>query len=376
MKVLLAFDSYKGCLTASQVCEASAVGIRKVYADAEVVSIPLSDGGEGMVDCVVRCGKADVVRVKVHGPLMEDVLAEYAISNDGTTAFIEMACACGLPLVPSDKRQPMHTTTYGFGELLLHARQKGVRRMVLGIGGSATCDGGVGMLQALSGVKPSDVLPPSSPMFPGCVSSLCADALSGIQITVACDVRNPLYGPEGAAYVFAPQKGATPSEVAFLDEQLQKLALYSQQMGVANEADAFRPGTGAAGGLGYALLTYLKAELMPGIDLMLDALRFEDEVRNGVDLILTGEGCSDCQTLMGKVPLGVLKCAQKHKVPVVLLSGQLRDDELLANAGFSHILSINAHDHRPVSVLMQPDVAMLNISFTVESLFGSMNSVG
>lgn len=346
-KVVLAFDSFKGCLDAAQACQASAQAVRALCPEAEIVSLPLSDGGEGLVDCFVRMGQARPVAVRVHGPLMEEVEAVYAISHDGATAYMEMAAACGLPLVPPERRNPTLTTSYGLGEMMHDAVCRGVQRIVLGIGGSATCDGGQGMLQSFH---------------------------DDVELLVACDVGNPLYGPQGAAYVFGPQKGATPEQVEWLDQRLRRFAAETERLGLAMPQDAFYPGAGAAGGLGYALLTHLKATLKPGIDIVLDALHF-DEAIEGADLIITGEGCSDRQTLMGKVPQGVLQRAQRSKAVachpqprVVLLSGQVCDEDDLLAAGFSQAVSINAGDDRPLSTLLRPEVAVENLASTVRKI--------
>ena len=373
MKIVLAFDSFKGCLTAEEACEAAKDGILSVWEDAEVVSVPLSDGGEGLVECFLRMRKAKKVSVKVHGPLMEEVTATYAISEDGETAYMEMASACGLTLVPMEKRNPMETTTYGLGEMMLDAMKRGVKHIVLGIGGSATCDAGKGMLEALgfhfcpTDEASQEVL--SQPLN-RCRRGRLTDVddvgkpMSTTSIlTVACDVNNPLYGEEGAAYVFAPQKGATPEQVALLDERLRAFANETEEKGIAKPEDAFHPGAGAAGGLGYALLTYLKAELKQGIEVVLDACKF-DEVLKGADMVITGEGCSDEQTIHGKVAAGVLKRSKNQNVKTLLMSGQIRDKEALAAYGFDELYCINEGDERPLAELMQPEVARENIRRT------------
>ena len=337
MKIILAFDSFKGCLSAPDVCKAACEGIKSVSPKAEVVSLPLSDGGEGLVNFFLSLGKAIRIQVWVHGPLMEKVLATYALSEDGQTAYIEMASACGLTLVPIEKRDVMKATTYGLGELLLNAKKRGVTHIVLGIGGSATCDAGIGMLEALGN-----------------------DTLDGIQLTVACDVINPLYGYDGAAYVFAPQKGASPEQVKLLDGRLRSFARHTEKKGLSVCSDAMKPGTGAAGGLGYALQTYLHAQLRSGIDVILDACSF-DRVLDSTDLVITGEGCSDNQTVRGKVAAGVLRRAKNHQVKTVLMSGQIKDREILQNYGFDYLACVNEGDGRPLEQLLQPAVATGNI---------------
>ena len=377
MKIILAFDSFKGSLSAADACAAAAEGVLSVCPDAEVVSVPLSDGGEGLVECFVAMGKASPVSVCVHGPLMEEVEAVYAVSHDGETAYMEMASACGLTLVPMEKRNPMETTTRGLGEMMADAMERGVRHIVLGIGGSATCDAGMGMLEALRGHSwltdeaPKKALPQPLDRRPRGRSTDVDDVGQPMSttsvLTVACDVNNPLFGESGAAYVFAPQKVATPEQGEMLDRRVRAFAMATEEMGIATREDAFRPGTGAAGGLGYALLTYLGAELKSGIDVVLDACRF-DEVLQGADVVITGEGCSDEQTTHGKVPFGVLKRAKKEGVKTFLMSGQIKDEAALRTCGFDRLCCINEGDDRPVSTLMQPAVAAENIKKTCQHL--------
>lgn len=357
MKIICAFDSFKGCMTAREACHAAASGLRERFSfddatsttlstsqdktHAEIVCLPMSDGGEGMVECIAEAVVAEMVSVKVHDPLMQMIEAHYAVSADGTTAYMEMAAASGLTLVPKEKRNPMITTTYGVGEMILDAAERGCKRIVMGIGGSATCDGGKGMIECLEGHLP---LP--------------------LNIIVASDVSNPLYGENGAAYIFAPQKGATPEQVELLDERLRRFARETEAKGIALPDLAEHPGAGAAGGLGYALMAYLGAELQSGIDLLLDTIHFDEQIK-GADFILTGEGRSDKQTLMGKVPEGILRRAQKQGIPVHLLSGAIEDLDELKEAGFASVRSINENDPRPLDVLMQRDIAMENMKKNV-----------
>ena len=347
MKIVLAFDSFKGCLTAEEACRAAEEGVRMAGFDGEVVCVPMSDGGEGLVECFLRAGKASPVEVKVHGPLMDEVVATYAVSGDGQTAWMEMASACGLTLVPPERRDVMNATTYGLGEMMQDAVERGVEHIVLGIGGSATCDGGQGMLLALGLLKDTNVVLPI--------------------LTVACDVDNPLYGEEGAAYVFAPQKGATAEQVELLDERLRAFARETEEKGIAKPEDAYHPGAGAAGGLGYALLTYLGAELKRGIEVVMDASDF-DKALEGADVVVTGEGCSDEQTTHGKVAAGVLQKAKRLGVKTVLMSGLVKDREVLRTFGFDRLFGINEGDERPLDVLMQPDVAKENICRTCQRM--------
>lgn len=305
----------------------------------------MSDGGEGMVDSIAEAIGARMVSVRVHDPLMQPIEAQYALSADGRTAYMEMAAASGLTLVPKDRRNPMLTTTYGVGEMILDAVERGCRRIVMGIGGSATCDGGKGMIDCLEGHLP---LPADG------------ELAESIEIVVASDVTNPLYGPNGAAYVFAPQKGATPEQVRLLDERLRAFARETEAKGIALPTLTEHPGAGTAGGLGYGLMAYLGATLQSGIDLVLDTIRFDEQIKDA-DFILTGEGKSDRQTLMGKVPQGVLTRAGHQGIPVHLLSGAIEDAAELTKAGFASVHSINENDNRPLGVLMQKDVAAENM---------------
>lgn len=372
MKIVLAFDSFKGCLTAEEACRAAEEGVRRAGFSGEVVCVPLSDGGEGLVLCFLRTGKAHEVMVRVHGPLMEEVVAKYAISEDGETAYMEMASACGLTLVPVEKRNPLETTTYGLGEMLKDAVERGVKHIVLGIGGSATCDGGMGMLEALD-VWQSTIGEGSAPLNrTRRVRQAAPDGYdqshpTGAILTVACDVNNPLYGREGAAYVFAPQKGATAEQVVVLDRRLRAFAMATEEMGWATKEDAFHPGAGAAGGLGYALLTYLGAELKRGIEVVMEAMVFDEALR-GADVVVTGEGCSDEQTVHGKVAVGVLGRAQALGVKTVLMSGVIKDREVLEAYGFNRVYGINEGDSRSLEELMQAEVAKENIRRTCQRM--------
>lgn len=338
-KIVLAFDSFKGCMSSADACHAAAEGVRSAVPNAEVVEVPLSDGGEGLTACVERLLPTRTVRLQVHGPLMEKVEASYAVATDGLTAYMEMAAASGLTLVPEQRRNPLLTTTYGCGEMIADAVRRGCRRIVMGIGGSATCDGGSGMVEALTD---NDCLQPDC------------------QFVVASDVANPLYGSNGAAYIFAPQKGATPEQVEILDRRLRHFARATELAGLATPQLACYPGAGAAGGLGYAFLAYLKAELRSGIDIVLDLANFNHLIADA-DLVVTGEGRSDSQTLMGKVPYGVLRRCQQKALPVCLLSGAIDDASGVLARHFAVVRSINANDSRPLSVLMQPEVAKANM---------------
>lgn len=328
-------------MSAAEACGAAAEAIVRIKNDAEVVCLPMSDGGEGLVHCLQEVLALTPVTCLVHNPLMKPIMASYAMSADGSTAYMEMAAAAGLTLLEPEERDPIHATTFGVGEMMLDAVRRGCKHIVMGIGGSATCDAGKGMVECLRNDLP---LP--------------------VTITVACDVQNPLYGPQGAAYVFAPQKGATGEQIPLLDYQLRSFARNTEAMGIADPTLAMAPGSGAAGGLGYALMAYMNAELRSGIDLVLDAVQFDTKLQ-GATLVVTGEGKSDRQTLMGKVPMGVLDRCRRKNIPVWLLSGGIEESEELLHAGFSKVLSINKKDSRPLHELMQKGVAIQNLKQTV-----------
>lgn len=372
-KIVLAIDSFKGSLTSTEAETAALEGIRRVYPQAETVCIPIADGGEGMLEALSSL-RMQEVRLRVQGPLDEKVEARYLISSDGQTAYIEMASASGLPLVPENQRNPLLTTTHGTGQLMRDALDRGCDHLVIGLGGSATNDGGMGMLSAL-GIR---FLNNQGQELKGrgcdmekadrIDTSLAHPAMKAVRCTTACDVRNPFYGPEGAAYIFSPQKGATPDEVQLLDKGLRHLAeLYRQTTG---HDIATLPGAGAAGGLGGALAAFLNAELRPGISLLLEANGFQDKIK-GVDLIITGEGRADRQTTMGKVPAGVLNESRQTGIPVVLIAGQVADEEILRSAGFSQVYATTPPD-MPLSTAMQKDVAQANISRTIERFLKEM----
>lgn len=348
-KLIIAFDSFKGCMSAEEACHAAAEGIRNLWPEADIAEIPLSDGGEGLVSCISKLKTLTMVRVMAHNPLMQPIYASYAIDRE--TAYMEMAATSGLTLVPEGKRDVMAATTYGVGEMILDAvRNHHCQKIIMGIGGSATCDGGQGMICCL---EKHGLLNNGKPI----------GELAQVRILVACDVNNPLYGTNGAAYVFAPQKGATDSQVRILDSRLRDFARQTEQRLDIDALLTDFPGAGAAGGLGYGLMAYLKAELRPGIDLLLEIAGFHHLVQEA-DLIMTGEGQSDRQTLMGKVPLGVLRHSEGK--PVMLLSGAIKDRTELETAGFSLVLSINEGDTRPLHELMQRDTAMDNMRKAVE----------
>ena len=340
-RVVVAPDSFKGSLSAVEAARAMERGVLAVWPEAVVEKIPIADGGEGTVEAMVVATRGTYESRTVRGPLGEPVEARWGVLGDGRTAVLEMAAASGLTLVPSGRRDPRVTSTFGTGELMLAAMDAGYRRMVVGIGGSATNDGGTGMARAL-GVR---FLDPAGSVLPEGGASLArlgAIDLTGldrrlgeVEILVACDVDNPLTGPRGASAIYGPQKGATPAMVAELDAALGRFA---ERATLSTGRDvATRPGAGAAGGLGAGLLFFTPARLVPGVDLVLDAAHFDERVR-GADLVLTGEGRTDQQTAMGKAPVGVARRARAHGVPVRVVSGSLGPGaELLLQHGIASV---------------------------------------
>ena len=328
MRIIVAPDSYKGSISALGVAEAMERGIKKVFDQAEVLKLPIADGGEGTVEALVSATGGRFFRKEVTGPLGEPVSALWGVLGDGKTAVIEMAAASGLPLVPPDKRNPCLTTTLGTGQLVREVLDQGLPRLILGIGGSATNDGGTGFAAAL-GARFLDAdgkeLPPGGQALSRLAridTSGLDPRLDNLSLTVACDVDNPLCGPRGASAIFGPQKGACPATVALLDEALRHYG--EMACAVTGRQIMDRPGAGAAGGLGAALLFFTKTELRPGIDIVLEAVDF-DRLSASAALVITGEGRTDRQTAFGKAPVGVAKIAKRHGVPVVCLSGGLGD---------------------------------------------------
>jgi glycerate kinase len=336
MRIIVAPDSYKGSVSALGVAKAMERGIQAVFPEAEVIKVPIADGGEGTVEALVAATGGRLLHTLVQGPLGEPVRAHWGISGDGSTAFIEMASASGLPLVPKERRDPRVTSTFGTGELMKAALDAGLRKLVVGIGGSATNDGGTGMARAL-GARFLDAEGHDLPEGGAALARLARIDLSGLDsrlaeasILVACDVDNPLCGPRGASAVYGPQKGATPDMVRELD---LALGVYAGVATAATARDtALLPGAGAAGGLGAGLLFFTPARLRPGVAIVLETTGFEALVQ-GADLVLTGEGRTDFQTAMGKAPVGVAEVARRHAVPVVCLSGGLGEgaDDVLAH---------------------------------------------
>ena len=326
MKIVIAPDSFKESLTALAVANEIEAGFREVFPDAEYVKLPVADGGEGTVQAMIDASGGKRVALQVTGPLGTQVSAFYGLMGDGQTAVIEMAAASGLELVLPSQRNPLRTTSFGTGQLILNALNAGARRFVLGIGGSATNDGGAGMLQALGGrlldAAGADLEPGG-----GALSLLDRIDLSALDpriqdctFDVACDVSNPLVGPQGASAIFGPQKGATPEMVATLDDNLRHYAsIIARDLG-RQVADV--PGAGAGGGIGAAMMVFLGGQLRPGSEIVTAAVGLDAAVA-AADLVITGEGRIDGQTIHGKTPIGVARVAQRHGKPVIAIAGSL-----------------------------------------------------
>ncbi|KYG60064.1 glycerate kinase family protein [Planococcus maritimus] len=372
MKVLIAMDSFKGSLSSKQGSEAIAAGIKEVYPSADTKMLPLADGGEGTVEALVEATKGTLFTVPVIGPLQEKIEATYGVLGDHRTVVIEVAAACGLPLIREEQRNPLIATTFGVGELINDAIERGYRDFIIGLGGSATNDGGVGMLQALGFQfqdrhgKEIELGGQSLKDIRRIDAENVSPALSEAQFNVACDVTNPLYGETGAAYIFGPQKGATPEMVEELDQGLRNFArIASEDLGKDIQNP---PGAGAAGGLGAAFIGFLQGELKSGIELILESVKMEEQIK-GVDIVVTGEGKLDGQTSMGKTASGVAQLAKKMGVPAIALAGSITEEAAdLNEIGITSYFSILT---KPMTLneAIDPDTARQNLQVTTAQLF-------
>ena len=370
MKIVVAMDSFKGSLSSLEAGEAVRRGILRAMPEAEVIVRPMADGGEGTVEALTMGMGGRLETVTVTGPLGEPVEAQYGIL-DGT-AVMEMSAAAGITLVPEEKRNPLHTTTYGVGEMIRDAVGKGCRRFLIGIGGSATNDGGTGMLQAL-GFGLLDGRGSQIPFGAKGLEELAAitagSALPELRdcvFRVACDVTNPLCGPQGASAVYGPQKGADPEMAVRMDRALAHYAALSKE--TFPQADSLCPGAGAAGGLGFAFRTFLSASLEPGVGIVLGETGLEDCVR-GADVVVTGEGRLDGQTAMGKTPMGVAEMAKKYGALVVAFSGCVAEDAGVCNGkGIDAFFPI-LRSALPLPEAMAPDTARKNLAAAAEQAF-------
>lgn len=362
-KIIIACDSYKGCLTSKEVNEAMTSGVKNLDAP-EVITLEMSDGGEGMLDAFLSAMGGERVMMHAHDALMRWIDAAYGIV-DSNTAIIEIAQAAGLALIEPEQRNPMKATSWGVGEMIMNAYRRGIRKFIVGLGGSATSDCGIGMLKAMGDDWKK-------------IRKDCSFVL-------ASDVTNPLCGLQGAAHVFAPQKGADEKMVEMLDKRAEKFAEVSAKHFGCDKSQT--PGAGAAGGLGYAFLQYFNAEFQPGAELLLQAVGF-DELLKDADLVITGEGHSDKQTLMGKLPQRILEhCLNRRKkaqlagsqlagnykspepmLPMVwLVSGGISDKQAMLDAGFDRVISVTPKD-MPLAEALKPEVAKENIKNAFETL--------
>ena len=382
MKVVVAIDSLKGSLSSLEAGQAIKEGVQVVYPEADVVVRPLADGGEGTVEALAIGMGGELVHVNVTGPLGDAVTAEYGILKaDGTrpkTAIIEMSAAAGITLVPDEKRNPMHTTTFGVGELIKDAIDNGCRHFIVGIGGSATNDGGIGMLQAL---RYEFLDKDGAPVGYGgsglqSIARIKTDhvlaELKDCTFRVACDVTNPLCGPMGSSAIYGPQKGATPEMVEELDEALLHYAELSKE--TFDHADRLYPGTGAAGGMGFAFLTYTNAGLESGIKIVLEETGLE-EVMKDADFVITGEGRLDSQTALGKAPIGVAHLAKKHGKKVLAFAGCLTPDAGVCNENGIDAFFPILRRVITVQEAMEKETARENMIRSVEQVFRLIQSI-
>ena len=345
MRYIVAMDSFKGSLTSEEAGKAVADNLKSHDEEAEIKVLSVSDGGEGMLNAFCKATHATLLSVPTRDALMRRIEAQYAMTPDGT-AIIEVAQACGLMHIEHEQRNPMRTTSYGVGLLVADALHHNCHKMIIGLGGSATSDAGIGMLRALiETFAPEGNFKDIQSRFDRC------------EIILASDVTNPLYGPNGAAHVFATQKGATPTMIEALDARAKQFAEHAaKSMGIDK---SMQPGAGAAGGLGYAFMQFLNGKMQSGAELLLKLLDFDNIIANA-DLIITGEGKSDNQTLMGKLPAIIMQHACRYHIPTLLISGQIEDHEHLMAAGFRAACGVTPAD-MPLHKAMMRDQAIANI---------------
>lgn len=376
MNIVIAPDSFKECLTAMEVAKNIAKGISKVYPKAKITEIPISDGGEGLLESLVLPFGGKIISVKVKDPLNRIINSEYGILKDGDTAVIEMARASGLELLKDDEKKPLSTSTFGTGQLIKDALNKGCKKIIIGLGGSATNDGGSGMIKAL-GAKFLNAENTELEPGGGNLNALNNIDLSNFdkrinqcEVIVACDVSNPLTGPNGASFVYGEQKGGSLNDVKALDKNLKNYAQVIKS--ICNLDIDTIPGAGAAGGTGAGLLAFLNAKLVNGIELILDTLQIEAYIKTA-DLVFTGEGKIDKQTLNGKTIAGIAKMAKKHGVPVIVITGKIgKDIDPIYNIGVSAIHSIINQPMELSDALKNADVLITscaeNIMRTIKEL--------
>lgn len=370
MKIIIAIDSFKGSLTSIEAGEAVQKAIAQLLPDAETEIIPIADGGEGTLAVITHAIQGQAQFLEAHNPCMEPISTSYILSSDQQTAFIEMANISGLPLIKDYQRNPMKTTTYGVGELIQDALEKGCTQFILGIGGSATNDAGVGALQALGFRfldKEGNILGQGGEILSQIHSidrRKIHPLLKNVHFIVACDVRNPFYGLEGAAYIFARQKGADDCMIEQLDQGMRSFAKVIELE--TGKDISHLPGSGAAGGMGGGFMAFLDAELRSGADLLLDLCQFREKAKDA-DLIITGEGRMDRQSLMGKITGKILEKGKAYGIPVIALAGCVEDEALLKEAGFHGVYATKPND-MPLEEAMKREVAIRCIKKTVLSI--------
>lgn len=372
MKVVVAIDSFKGSLSSIEAGQAVKAGVLAAHPDANVIIKPLADGGEGTTDAFIEGLGGQRIDLTVTGPMGSPVSCYYGYLEKDKTAIIEMASASGITLVPAHQKNPLTASTRGVGEMILHALEQGCRHFIIGIGGSATNDAGIGMLKALgySFLDEQGLDVGEGAQALGKVASIDAKnrhpLLDDCQFRIACDVTNPLCGENGATYIYGPQKGVTEAQKESLDQDMAHFADVTET--TLNCAFKNYPGAGAAGGLGFAFLSYLHASLSPGVELILDAINLSDAL-NGADIVVTGEGQLDRQTAMGKAPVGVAKLAKAHGAKVLAFSGSVTKEAVACNqAGLDAFFPIL---RRIVTLeeAMDPSTARSNMTASVEQVF-------
>ncbi len=371
MKAVIAIDSFKGSITSMEAGLAAKEGILRVLTNAQVDIFPIADGGEGTVDALVEGLQGEFVTVNVKGPLGNDLDAKYGIINK-TTAVIEMSAAAGITLIPGEKRDPMHTTTYGVGQMIKDAVEKGCRDFIIGIGGSATNDGGIGMLQALGfGFDDAEgnAVPFGAQGLPQIERISGENALAELKdcrFCIACDVTNPLCGENGCSRIYGPQKGADAEQIEAMDKALHRYAQLTRQYN--SKANESAPGTGAAGGLGFAFLSYRLGALKPGSELVLNLINIEEKIKTA-DVVITGEGKLDSQSVMGKAPVGIARIAKKYGKKVIAFAGTaLREARACNQAGIDAFFPI-VRTPCTLEDAMNRENAKNNLTDTTEQVF-------
>lgn len=369
-KIVIASDSFKGSLSSQEVADAFEKGVRDIIEECNIVKVPIADGGEGSVDALTTSLKGEYVYVEVNDPLGRRIKAKYGFIESKKTAIIEAAAACGLTLLNENERNPMLTSTFGVGEIIKDAINRGSKKLIIGIGGTSTNDAGTGMLQALGynfyniEGKPLDGNGKNLENISYFTDIKANKSLKEIEILVACDVTNPLYGENGAAYIYAAQKGANKEMIKNLDNGLRNFATIVNKY---NKSDfSFIPGAGAAGGLGFTLKSLLNAKLVRGIDIILELIDFDSIIKDS-DIIVTGEGKIDSQTLMGKTPSGILNYGLRNNIPVIAICGKIDWSDNLKKSNFKEIIQINP-DTISLTEAMNSTTAKNNIRIVAQEI--------